>query len=101
MPLRAWAEFLDVYYRPHLVTVNLNTPTDSASGKKAVDRMQRLVEDLRSTADFALHFGEQEVKVAFESDSDAEVARGLLRADVVERGGVEWVSRGVCNWPSS
>jgi hypothetical protein len=101
MPLRAWAEFLDVYYRPHLVVVSLNAPTHSASGKKAVNLLQRLVEDLRSTADFALHPEEQEVKVAFESDLDAEAARGLLRADVVEHGGVEWVSRAVCNWPPS
>jgi hypothetical protein len=73
---RVWAEFLDVYYRPHLVVVSLNAPTHSASGKKAVNLLQRLVEDLRSTADFALHPEEQEVKVAFESDLDAEAARG-------------------------
>jgi hypothetical protein len=101
MPLRAWAEFLDVYYRPHLLVVRLHNPTDSASGRKAVNHLQRLVEDLRSTADFALHLEEQDIKVAFESDLDAEAARGLLRADVVERGGAEWVSRAVCNWPPS
>jgi hypothetical protein len=37
MPARAWAEFWDVYYRPHLLVVNLGTSTDSVAGKKLAD----------------------------------------------------------------
>jgi hypothetical protein len=100
MPARAWAEFLDVYYRPHLLVVNFGTPTDGASGRKLVDLLQQLIESLRLTADYAILLEEQEVKVAFESDLDAEVARGLLRARIVERGSDEWTSKSICDFPS-
>jgi hypothetical protein len=98
MPARAWADFLDVYYRPHLLIVNLGTPTDSASGKKLVDLLQRLIESLQSTADYAFLPEEYEVKIAFERDIDFEVARGLFKATLLEVGGAEWASRAICTW---
>jgi hypothetical protein len=104
MPARAWADFLDVYYRPHLLIVNLGTPTDSASGKKLVDLLQRLIESLQSTADYAFLPEEYEVKIAFERDIDFELARGLLvarglfKAAPLEVGGAEWASRAICTW---
>ena len=102
MPARAWADFLDVYYRPHLLVVNLGTSTDSASGK--VELLQRLIESLRSTADYAILFEEYQVKIAFERDIDFEVARrllvarGLFKAASLEVGGAEWASRAICTW---
>ena len=99
MPARAWAEFLDVYYRPHLIVVNLETPVDSTSGK-LVDLLRRLVEGLQSTADYALFAEKHEIKIAFERDLDAEVVRGLLKASLLEIGGAEWASRSVCVWES-
>jgi hypothetical protein len=104
MPARAWADFLDVYYRPHLLIVNLGTSTDSASGKKLVDLLQRLIESLQSTADYAILLEEYQVKIAFERDIDFEVARGLLvarglfEATLLEVGGAEWASRAICTW---
>jgi hypothetical protein len=101
MPARAWAEFLDAYYRPHLLVVNVGTSTDSASGRKLVDLLRELIESLRLTADYALLAEEQEVKLAFESDLEAEVARGLLGARIFERGGDEWASKSICDFASS
>ena len=98
MPARAWADFLDVYYRPHLLIVNLGTSTDSASDKKLVDLLRRFVESLRSTADYAILLEEYQVKIAFERDIDFEVARGLLKATLLEVGGAEWASRSICTW---
>ena len=100
MPARAWAEFLDVYYRPHLLVVNLGISTDSALGRRLVDLLRQLVEDLRSTADYTLLAEGHEVKIAFERDMDAEVARGLLKASLVERGGRDWASQSVCDFAS-
>jgi len=100
MPARAWAEFLDVYYRPHLLVATLGTSADSASGRKLVDLVRQLVESLGLTADYSISAEEQEVKIAFESDLEAEVARGLLRAHIVERGGVEWASKSICDFAS-
>jgi hypothetical protein len=104
MPARPWADFLDVYYRPHLLIVNLGTSTDSASGKKLIDLLQRLIESLQSTADYAFLPEEYEVKIAFERDIDFELARGLLvarglfKAAPLEVGGAEWASRAICTW---
>jgi hypothetical protein len=100
MPARAWAEFLDVYYRPHLLVVSLGTSTDSALGRQLVELLRQLIESLRSTADYAFLAEGHEVKIAFERDIDAEVARGLLKASVVERGGNEWASKSVCDFAS-
>ena len=77
MPARDWTDFLGVYYRPHLIVMDLGSPTDSASGQKRVKLVRRLLESLGSTADFAILLEEHEIKVAFECDSDAEaIARG-------------------------
>jgi hypothetical protein len=98
MPARAWAEFLDVYYRPHLLVVHLPTSTDSEAGRQLVDLLRRLIESLQSTADYAFLPEENEVKIAFEREIDFEVARGLLKATHLEVGGAEWASRAVCSW---
>jgi len=86
--------------------VHAGTSTDSASGKKLVDLLQRLIESLQSTADYAFLPEEYEVKIAFERDIDFEVARGLLvarglfKAAPLEVGGAEWASRAICTWAS-
>jgi hypothetical protein len=51
--------------------------------------VRQLIEDLRSTADYALLAEGHEVEIAFERDIDAEVAGGLLKGSLVERGGNE------------
>ena len=96
IPARVWAEFLDVYYRPHLLVVNLGTSTDSLASKKLADLLRRLVESLRSTSDYAILLEENEVKFAFESELDAEVAGGLLGSRIVNRGG--WASESICDF---
>jgi hypothetical protein len=100
MPARAWAEFWDVYYRPHLLVVNLGTPTDSALGTKLVGLLRRLVESLRSTADYAIQLEEDAVKLVFESESDADIMRGLLKIRTVERGGDDWASKSISDFRS-
>src|SRR5262245_7424304 len=78
MPALAWTEFLDVYYRPHLLVVNLGTSTDTEASKQMLGLLRQLIESLQSTADYAFLPEENEVKIAFERDIDFEVARGLL-----------------------
>jgi hypothetical protein len=101
MPARPWAEFSEVYYRPHLLVVKLGTSTGSATGRKLVDLLRRLIESLRSSSDYAILPDGHVVKIAFESDLDAEVARGFLRALIAERGGDEWASKSICDFASS
>ena len=97
MPALAWAEFLDVYYRPHLLVVNLGTSTDRAAGRQMIGLLRRLIENLQSTADYAFLPEENEVKIAFERDIDFEVVRGLLKAGVLS-GGDEWASCAIYTW---
>ena len=99
MPVRrAWADFLLVHRRPHLLVVNIGIPTDSASGKKLVDLLLRLIESLRSAADYAILIDLHEVKIVFERDLDAAFAGGLLGSRIVKRGGDEWASESICDF---
>jgi hypothetical protein len=61
-----------------------------------VDLLRRPIESLRSSSDYAIFPDKHVVKIAFESDLDAEVARRLLKARIVERGGDEWSSESIC-----
>ena len=101
MQEREWADFLDVYYRPHLLVVHLDTPTDSTSGKKLLSRLRRLVEGVRSNADYAVRLEGREVNVAFESDNDTATVSERLRARMVRLGGDGWASVTVCDLASS
>ena len=98
MPALEWSEILDVYYRPHLLIVNLRASTDSAAGKRLLKLLRRLIESLHSTADYAFLPEEYEVKIAFEQGVDFEVVRGLLKATLLEVGGDEWTARSICMW---
>jgi hypothetical protein len=98
MPARAWAEFLDIYYRPHLLVVNLPTLAESEAGRQLVGLLRELIESLQSTADYAFLPEGDEVKIAFERDIDFEVARGLLKGTRLEIGDAEWASRAICSW---
>jgi hypothetical protein len=80
--------------------VNLGTPTDSALGTKLVGLLRRLVESLRSTADYAIQLEEDTVKLVFESESDADIMRGLLKIKAVERGGDDWASKSISDFRS-
>ena len=95
MPSRAWADFLDTYYRPHLLIVRWETSTDSASGERLVDLLRELIESLRLTADYALLAQEEETKIAFERDLEAAVVRQLLGTRTIERGGDKWASESI------
>ena len=96
MPARAWADFLNIHRRPHLLVVNVGTPTDSSSGKKLVDLLQRLIESLRSTADYAILIDLHVVRIVFESDLDAAFAGRLVGSRIVKRDGDEWASESIC-----
>jgi hypothetical protein len=64
-------------------------------------RQIRGVESLRKTADYAFLAMGQEVKIAFESDLEAEVARRLLGARIIERGGDKWASVSMYFWTTT
>jgi len=101
MQEREWANFLDVYYRPHLLIVHLDTRTDSTSGKRLLSRLRRLLEGVRSNADYAVRLEEQEVNVAFESDNDTATVSERLKARIVRLGGDGWASIAVCDLASN
>ena len=98
MPARTWAEFLDVYYRPHLIVVYLPTSTESDAGRQLVGLLRQLIQSLGSTADYAFLPEGDEVKIAFERAIDFEVARGLLKGTLLEVSHAEWASRAICSW---
>jgi hypothetical protein len=97
MPAQEWSDFLRAHYRPHLLVVDLGTPSDSTSGRRLVARLGQLTDSLRTSADHAMCCEEREVKIAFESDLDASAFTELLMGRVVERGGEEWASRSACD----
>ena len=100
MPAREWAAFLRVHYRPHLLVVDLGTPSGSPRGKRLFALLGELTWCMGTKADYALCCDGQEVKVAFESDLDAKTLGKLLMARVVERGSEDWASKSICdlNW---
>jgi hypothetical protein len=67
---------------------------------KLIGLLQRLVESLRSTADYAIQLEEDVVKLVFESELDANVMRGLLKIETVERGGDDWASKSTSDFRS-
>ena len=97
MPARDWSDFLRAHYRPHLLVVDLGTPSNSTSGRRLVSRLGQLANSLRTSADYAMCCEEQEVKIAFENDLNANTLTELLMGQVVERGGKEWASKSVCD----
>jgi hypothetical protein len=92
--------FLRAHYRPHLLVIDLETPSGSLRGKRLFAFVHELVRRMETNADYALCCEGQEVKVAFESDLDAKTLGKLLMARVVERGGEDWASKSICdlNW---
>jgi hypothetical protein len=100
MPERDWADFLQRHHRPHLQIVDLGASSDSAAGQRLGASVQRLVESLQSTADYAMCWEGQEIRIAFESDLDATTLRQLLMTRVVKRGlaygGDSWATTSVC-----
>ena len=82
MPRRERSDFLREHYRPHLLVVELGTPSDSASGRRLVAQLDRLTESLRTSADYAMCCEEQAVKGSAEIDkahSCVRVSLGIPR----------------------
>jgi hypothetical protein len=100
MPERDWRDFLEAHYRPHLLVVDLGTASTGAHGRRLVRHLAWLVKSLGTSADYAICCDEQEAKVAFESDVDAQALGQLLAARVIEHGGTDWASKSVCNLDS-
>jgi hypothetical protein len=92
-----WAKILEIDYRPHLLVVQVGTPTDSASDKRRADFLRRLVEDLRSCADYAILLEESEVQIAFVSELDAKITGALLAS----RGALFLVVNATCGVESA
>jgi len=59
-----WGRFLDVHFRPHLVVVNIGSPSDSASGRNLIHQLERLTESLATVANYAMYSDDQVIKVA-------------------------------------
>jgi len=79
-----WGRFLDVHFRPHLVVVNIGSPSDSASGRNLIHQLERLTESLATVANYAMYSDDQVIKVAFERDLDADTFSEALVAHAIE-----------------
>jgi len=97
MPRMDWGQFLDAHYRPHLVAVNLGTPSSSTSGLHFIALLERLTESLGTSGNYSIRTEGRVVKVAFEREIDAETLGQTLSAQPDERG-PEWASRWVCSF---
>ena len=97
MPRMDWEQFLDAHYRPHLIAVNLGTPSDSKSGRHLIALLERLTESLGTAGNYSIRTEGRVVKVAFERDIDAETLGQVLSAQTDERG-PEWASHWVCSF---
>jgi hypothetical protein len=97
MPRMDWGQFLDAHYRPHLVAVNLGTPSDSKSGRHLIAVLERLTESFGTSGNYSIRTEGRVVKVAFEREIDAETLGQTLSAQSDERG-PEWASRWVCSF---
>ena len=98
MPPRAWTEFLDAYYRPHLLVVNVGLLADATARRQRANLVRRLIEALPLTGDYAITRQANEVRIAFERDSDIGLAKGLLSARRVKPGDAQWASKVICNF---
>ena len=92
-----WGQFLDAHYRPHLIAVNLGTPSNSKSGWHFIALLERLAESLGAAGNYSIRTEGRVVKVAFERDIDAETLGQVLSAQTDERG-PEWASQWVCSF---
>jgi hypothetical protein len=97
MPRMDWGPFLDAHHRPHLVAVNLGTPSDSKSGRHLIALLERLTESLGTAGNYSIRTEGRVAEVAFERDIDAETLGQVLSAQTDERG-PEWASRWVCSF---
>jgi hypothetical protein len=89
-----WEQFLDAHYRPHLVAVNLGTPSSSTSGRHLIALLERLTESLGTAGNYSIRTEGRVVKVAFEREIDAETLGQTLSAQTDKRG-PEWASQWV------
>jgi hypothetical protein len=92
-----WGRFLDVHFRPHLVVVNIGSPSDSASGRNLIHQLERLTESLATVANYAMYSDDQVIKVAFERDLDADTFSEALVAHAIESS-PDWASVSVCSF---
>jgi hypothetical protein len=92
-----WGQFLGAHYRPHLVAVNLGTPSTSTSGRDLIALLERLTESLGTAGNYSIRAEDRVVKVAFEREIDAETLGQTLSAQTDERGS-EWASHWVCSF---
>jgi hypothetical protein len=98
MPARPWREFLEIYYRPHLLVVNLGISTNAVTRRKRVNLLRRLISNLPLMGDYAIGREGYKVKIAFESDLDAGLAKGLVEARRVKGGDAQWASQSICDF---
>jgi hypothetical protein len=97
MPRMDWEQFLDAHYRPHLVAVNLGTPSSSTSGRHLIALLERLTESLGTAGNYSIRTEGRVVKVAFERDIDAETLGQVLSAQKDKRR-AEWASQWACSF---
>jgi hypothetical protein len=97
MPTMDWDLFLDAHFRPHLVLVNIDSPSDSAFSRSLIHQLERLTESRNSAANYAMRSEDQVIKVAFENDLDADSFSAALMAHPIESG-PDWASVSVCSF---
>jgi hypothetical protein len=97
MPRMDWGQFLDAHYRPHLVAVNLRTPSDSGSKQRLIAMLEQLTENLGTAGNYSISTRGRVVKVAFERDIDADTLGQMLSARK-DKHGAEWASQWACRF---
>ncbi len=91
MPSMEWAQFIDAHFRPHLVSLYLESGPDMP----LCAELERLAEHICTFANYSISVDDFAVRAAFERDVDAMRFAELVGA-TVGQGGPEWVSQSVC-----
>lgn len=91
MPQMVWESFQDAPYRPHLVVVSLDGPTEF-QGETNSSAVTRLVEALGVVVNYSLRKDANSVQAAFERDADAERFSEAISARATSSA-PQWVSQ--------
>ena len=94
MPSMDWDTFQDAHYRPHLVVANLEGGAVRGSAERRISLLQRLVEALGVSGNYAIKQDGANIRAAFESDADATRFAKVLLAKATARE-PEWASNAV------
>jgi hypothetical protein len=85
MPSMDWDTFQDAHYRPHLVVATLEGGAARGSAEERISLLQRLVEALGVSGNYAIKKDGANIRAVFESDVDATRFAKVLLAKPAAR----------------